>query len=352
MARIKKTAIRVGFDALYFSGVHHVLRPLLSGVGAILTLHHVRPSRRAPFQPNRLLEVSPRYLDSVISELRRADIDIVSLDEMYARLSGKKFARRFVCFTIDDAYRDTAEWAFPIFKDHDAPFALYVPTSFPDRRGELWWLVIEAVIAKSNEIMLLTEGREQTLECRSIGDKRKVYAALYDWLRARETDEEIRQVVRDLAARYQVDIGKLCAELCMSWEEIAELAKDPLVTIGAHTVNHPILSKLSPAKASAELKMSRAVIESAIGTAPSHFAYPFGSRDTAAQREFRIARDLGFKTAVTTRPGVLFPEHINHLWALPRISLNGEYQQLRYLQVLMSGAATGLWNGFRRVDAA
>ena len=67
-----------------------------------------------------------------------------------------------------------------------------------------------------------------------------------------------------------------------------------------------------------------------------------------ARANSAIAAELGFKTAVTTRPGVLFPEHAEHLTALPRISLNGEYQQPRYAKVLMSGAATALWNGFRR----
>jgi hypothetical protein len=61
-----------------------------------------------------------------------------------------------------------------------------------------------------------------------------------------------------------------------------------------------------------------------------------------------VAAELGFKTGVTTRPGVLFPEHGDHLTALPRISLNGQFQRLRYLRVLLSGTATALWSGLRR----
>ena len=52
------------------------------------------------------------------------------------------------------------------------------------------------------------------------------------------------------------------------------------------------------------------------------------------------------------RPGMMFPENADHLTALPRVSLNGNYQEARILPVLTSGAATAMWNGFRRVDAA
>jgi peptidoglycan/xylan/chitin deacetylase (PgdA/CDA1 family) len=100
------------------------------------------------------------------------------------------------------------------------------------------------------------------------------------------------------------------------------------------------------------MDMGRSVIEAAVGVRPQHLAYPVGDRSAAGEREFRIAAELGFKTAVTTQPGVIFPEHKDHLMALPRISVNGEFQQMRYLKVLMSGAATALWNGFRRVRAA
>jgi hypothetical protein len=83
-------------EALYFSGAHRMLRPLLGGVGAILTLHHVRPARSDAFQPNRLLEVSPQFLEDVLRELRRSDVDIVTLDEMHRRLKEQDFRRRFV----------------------------------------------------------------------------------------------------------------------------------------------------------------------------------------------------------------------------------------------------------------
>ena len=91
--------------------------------------------------------------------------------------------------------------------------------------------------------------------------------------------------------------------------------------------------------------MSRAVIEAALMSRPQHLAYPLGDPTSAGPREFKIAAELGFKTAVTTRPGVLFAEHCEHMTALPRISLNGEYQRLRYVRVLLSGSATAMWNG-------
>jgi peptidoglycan/xylan/chitin deacetylase (PgdA/CDA1 family) len=101
-----------------------------------------------------------------------------------------------------------------------------------------------------------------------------------------------------------------------------------------------------------EMEMSRSVLLAALGRRPEHLAYPVGDPTSAGPREFRIAAELGFKTATTTRPGVLFKAHRDHLTALPRLSVNGDFQRQRYLDVLMSGAATAMWNGFRRVNAA
>jgi peptidoglycan/xylan/chitin deacetylase (PgdA/CDA1 family) len=352
MIPARQAVIRLGLEALHFSGAPRLLGGVLGGIGAILTLHRVRPARNEPFQPNRTLEVTPQFLEEALVALRRQGLELISLDEMLARLGAGKSNRRFVCLTFDDGYRDNREWAYPILRRHKAAFAIYVPTSFPDRRGNLWWATLETVIASSDHVELVLNEGLRRFACRTSAEKYSALAAIHRALRALPSEELMHATVAKLAARSGHDPSAPCSELCMSWHELAELAADPLVTIGAHTVHHRTLGGLAEREARNEMAESAARIEAMLGTRPAHFAYPFGDRTAAGPREFAIARDLGFKTAVTTRPGVLFPEHRDHLTALPRISLNGDMQRLRHLDVLISGAATALWNGFRRVNAA
>jgi peptidoglycan/xylan/chitin deacetylase (PgdA/CDA1 family) len=353
LAALKQTIIRGGLETLYFSGMYHLMQPLVGGVGAILTLHHVRPPRSDAFQPNRLLEVAPTFLERLLRRLKRARVDLVSLDDLHARMIAGNFKRRFVCITFDDGYKDLLQHAYPLLKEQEVPFALYIPTSFPDRIGELWWVALEAVIARNDRIGLVINGKDQFFDCATVTEKRELYDEVYRYLRSMRNEDELRRVVRDLCACHGIDPLSFSRELCMSWEEIAQLAADPLCTIGAHTVNHMMLRKLENDEAvRAEMEMSRAVLEAALGKRPEHLAYPVGDPTSAGPREFRIAAELGFKTAVTTRPGMIFKVHRDHLTALPRISVNGEFQRQRYLKVLMSGAATAMWNGFRQVNAA
>ena len=220
------------------------MRPLVGGVGSILTLHHVRPPRPDAFQPNRLLEVTPVFLERLLKRLKRSRADVISLDEMHRRFITGDFKRRFVCLTFDDGYKDLMRWAYPLLRKYQMPFAAYIATSFPDRLGELWWLALEAVIAQNTRVGLLIDGKQQFFECRNVREKRELYDAIYGYLRSLKTEDELRTVVRDLCATYSVEIASFCRELCMDWQEIIDLAADPLVTIGAHTVNHKMLKKV------------------------------------------------------------------------------------------------------------
>ena len=134
---------------------------------------------------------------------------------MHRRLTEGDFSRRFVCLTFDDGYRDTLQWAYPILKEAGVPFAVYVPTSFPDRLGELWWLVLEAVIARNDRIGLVIEGRDRKFDCGTVAEKRALYDELYWWLRAQPTRSRIArhraQPRRLLSRRYRGILQGICA---------------------------------------------------------------------------------------------------------------------------------------------
>jgi peptidoglycan/xylan/chitin deacetylase (PgdA/CDA1 family) len=129
----------------------------------------------------------------------------------------------------------------------------------------------------------------------------------------------------------------------MDWDEVRAIAKDPLCTIGAHTIHHRALAKLPMEDAMAEITGSMARIEAEIGQRPRFLAYPYGDPLSAGEREFNLACAAGIEAAVTTRKGLIFPSHGQKPTALPRVSINGDYQQLRYLDVLLSGTAFALW---------
>jgi peptidoglycan/xylan/chitin deacetylase (PgdA/CDA1 family) len=351
MKQIRNTIIRAGLDALYFSGAHRVLRPIFGGVGTIFMLHNVRPAHAGLFQPNRHLEITPDFLRATLAYLRATDVDIVTPDEVRRRLTEQDFSRRFACFTCDDGYRDNRDHALPAMQDFDAPFTVYVASDFAAGTGRLWWVALERVVANSDMIEAPIDGQPVRMETSSLPGKVVAFDRLHGWLRGL-SDPDLRREMTALCTRYGVDENAISSELCLSWDELKPFAADPLVTIGAHSVSHCNLAKQTEATAMQELTNSRANIENALQRPAHHLAYPYGDRQAAGTREFALAEAAGFKTAVTTRPGVISSDNSERLTALPRVSLNGNYQDARYLPVLTSGAATAMWNGFQRGGAA
>jgi len=352
MKQLRTTVIRAGLEALYLSGAHHLMRPIFAGVGAIFMLHHVRPRRTGAFQPNHHLEIEPEFLRAVLSHLGAHDIEIVTMDEVHQRLAEGNFSRRFAAFTLDDGYRDNRDFALPVFREFGAPCAVYVTSDFAEGSGRLWWVALERVIANAASIEVEIGGEAIRMRTASPGAKQAAFDRLHDWLRGLPGEHDLRREVSALCRRHGVDEAAIAGELCLSWEELKSFAGDPLVTIGAHTVSHCNLARQAEDVALGELSASRYRIEQALGREVLHLAYPYGDKCAAGPREFALAQAAGFKTAVTTRPGMVFPESAGHLTALQRVSLNGNYQNARILPVLTSGAATAVWNGFRRIDAA
>jgi peptidoglycan/xylan/chitin deacetylase (PgdA/CDA1 family) len=349
---MKTAMMKAAMSGLYHTGAHRLLAPYTQGAGVIFTLHHVRPEPDRPkaFAPNRILEVTPDFLDAVLNQVQEAGLDVVSLDEAVKRVK-EGDDRRFACFTFDDGYRDVLEHAYPLFKRRDLPLALYLPTDYLDGTGELWWLALEDIIDRADEIELCRNGALWRHETNTPAEKACAFEEIYWWLRGLDEATQ-RRVVRVLAERYDVDMAADCRRLVMGWDEARAIAAEPLVTIGAHTKGHFAIAKISEERALDEMVGSADRLERELGQRPIHFSFPYGDADSAGPRDFALARQAGFKTAVTTRKGMVFGDHRRYLTALPRVSLNGEYQSLTYTALYLSGAPFALWNRFQHVDAA
>ncbi|CAN7435076.1 polysaccharide deacetylase family protein [Aminobacter sp. LjRoot7] len=342
-------ARKLAFLLIGYGGLGALAKPLVGGVGVILMLHRVTACLDRPDGPNRHLTITPGFLDVLISEMKRLGYAFVSMDEVVARLRSGRSAGPFAALTADDAYRDNLIEALPVLESHGAPMTIYVAPGLTSGAADLWWEVLDAIVEAGKPLTVTITGKQRTLDCVTPADRNSAFLELSEWLTSEVSEEEQRQVLRSLAEQASVDASAPNRKLLMDWTEIRRAASHPLVTIGAHTVHHCNLKRLEAGKALREMHRSRSLIEAELGAAPLHFAYPYGYAAAAGMRETHLAREAGFVSAVTTRHGVLVPGHSAHLHALPRLSVNGRYQDLASMRAMLSGATTLITNGGRRL---
>jgi peptidoglycan/xylan/chitin deacetylase (PgdA/CDA1 family) len=323
-------------ELAYFSGYARLAEWRTGGAGVILRFERVRPARAGGFQPLKSREITPRFLERLLRALRRWKFDIVSIDEVCRRANQPASGGRFVCLTFDGGYRDLMTFAYPVLSRHMVPFTVYLPTAFPDGLGEPWWLALEQVVARHDRISLVMGRTELHFAVRRVSEKLQLYEFLESWMR-KLAPPDLAVAILDLCKRYSVDLATLSHNATMSWDDLAKLAKDPLVTIGSATVNYPILANLRDSEALREMAMGRAVVKTALGRDPQHFAYPFGYRGSYGRQHLLLAADAGFASAVSAVSGVVWPQGRSDPYALPRIAWDGRRRSLRAMRVMLSG---------------
>src|SRR3954467_5709592 len=100
----KHRLFSAGFNVIAATRADRWLRPLAQGAGLILTFHHVRPWQERKFAPNRLLEITPEFLDRTLTVLQDEGFDLVRLDDVSDRLLDGEGRRPFAALTFDDGY--------------------------------------------------------------------------------------------------------------------------------------------------------------------------------------------------------------------------------------------------------
>ena len=306
------------------------------GLGAIFTLHHVRPRFVRSFHPNDILEITPEFLDEALTTLSACGYEFIRLEDVPARLGNPDTKRPFACFTLDDGNRNNKTDAAPVFTLHNAPFTVFITKGFIEGTHSLWWETLEALLNKvpafDFDFVLGTE----PVPAATHEQKLAAFSRVTDFV---STSDEARSVAQldEEARRHGIDPLAITRDLTMRADELRALAENPLVSYGAHTVSHRGLARLPEADARREIEQSVQAVEAMTGKRPNGFAYTYGDARSVSARERQILRELNIPIGVTTRPGVLTADMAGDTTALPRISFNGLYQKGRYVRALASG---------------
>ena len=287
-------------------------------LGVVLMLHRVAEYAPSKLVPNEDLKVSPLFLQKTIDKYRKAGFDFLSLDEVYDVLKGKTVIDKpFVAFTLDDGYLDNYTTAYPIFKQANVPFCIFVATDFPDKRAILWWISIENLILANNKIHL-SDG--STYFCQTYQQKWDTFRLLREKI-LKLDQRDLLPSLQTLFARYQIDWLEPILKMSMSWENIRELGAEPLCTIGGHTMSHPSFVSLTLDEIQTEIDGGIKRLHSVINYDIKHFAYPYGSIKEDGKREYEFLKNYNFKTAFVSFGGVITHDNANSMTHLPRFML-------------------------------
>lgn len=332
---LRNAAIRGGLEAVAL-GNAGALWPSAAGRGVIFTLHHVRPDDPAPYQPNALLSVTPQFLDAAIEVSLQAGLVPVALEDLPDLLADPNDSRRFVCFTLDDGYRNNAEHAAPVFRRHGVPYTIFICKGFVERTRSLWWETAEA-LTRGKVVLEFDFGNgPETLAMGDVAEKQAAFERISSFVQIVDEDEAVARL--DTAARENgIEPLSIVERLVMDQQELRDLALDPLARFGAHTLTHVNLKRIEAERLRREIAGSIDAVESYVGRKPTSLAYPYGYATALGEREFSAAADAGLKIAVTTQPGVLSVANLKRPTAFNRVSLNGLYQRKRYVRALISG---------------
>lgn len=204
-----------------------------------------------------------------------------------------------LALTFDDGLRNNVTVAYPILKALDLPATFFVCPGLIEAGAWLW-------------------NHEARQRLRRLGRAAREVEATVEWMKTLElaARQEAERRLRDMTAGFVPSAAEREAFDVASWDELAAL--DPaLVTVGSHTLSHPILTKLAPAEAQAEICDSRALIEQRLGRPAEFFCYPNGDVGPVARESAR----RHYRAAVTAQRGSVGPGCDRFMlprWAAPR----------------------------------
>lgn len=306
-------------SSLFRLGALDLARRRGGGGNPVRVLRYHSVSEAAPWRAEAI-SVSPRTFAAQMRFVA-ANYSVVDLDAVLAHLeTGASLPPRPVVVTFDDGYVDNHDHALPILRDLNLTATFFI-TAGPVVRGEPFWVGwVQELAMTTAHLDALVRAFDLTLPARV--PRQKVADALTALAARRSAAwrdaflEEVAAVAPDAPPRS----GR--PSYMMTPDHMIAL-HDAGMTIGAHTVTHPILSAQDDATTRAELADSRRLLEEVLnGVAVRHLAYPNapGVLTNYDDRTRVLARQAGFATCGTSQRGVV--ERTSDPFALPRLGIH------------------------------
>jgi peptidoglycan/xylan/chitin deacetylase (PgdA/CDA1 family) len=247
----------------------------------------------------------PAFLERTLGHLRRQHFKVVSVQGLLdAALEGRPM-RRWVCFTMDDGYHEQATVAAPIFAAFDCPVMTFLVTGFVDARLWLWWDQIAYVFEHTSRPSMSTLIADRLVEY-DLGTAAMREAAGLDFAeRCKDVPEPARRdaVARlAIAAEVEIPASPPPRYAPMTWEQ-ARYWEERGMSLGPHTVTHPILSRTGDDQSREEIAGSWSRLRTEVRAPVPVFCYPNGHAPDFGRREIDTVESLGFRGALASTPG-------------------------------------------------
>ncbi len=266
----------------------------------------VRARKRRNYQVlayHRVGEASPYAVDRVPADLFGRQMELLSrrfnvltLTELVERSKTGDLPPNAVAVTFDDGYRDNYEYAYPVLKRYGMPATIFLATGCIGTSGMPWHERVFSFMRTFPGGRLRSEGEEHDLSGPSA--KRDFLERQIARLKTLDPDSRDRWIDGIVSGNPNPQFAAI-GRTMLSWDEVREMAQGG-IEFGAHTVNHPILSRIPPDEAAREIHESKRQIEERLEGKVHAFAYPNGKPQDYGDLVKKCARDAGFSCAVTT----------------------------------------------------
>ncbi len=288
----------------------------------VLAYHRVTDPVQAGFDtfaPN--VSATPVHFAAQMDFVAR-HFNVVSLADAQNWLAGQRpLPLHPLLITFDDGYRDNLEHAFPVLQQHGFPAVIFLATNYIGQKKPFFWDLAAYCFyhTQKDTAVLPLAGPQQW------ADEKTRSRVMYQWLEslkwlpnaAKET--AVQQLPDSLDVAIPADAF---ARLCLSWDQVRRMAAAG-ITFGAHTQNHPILTRISLEEAEKEIRGSQARIVNETGQPVTAFAYPNGQAADFNPALQEILQRAGFNAAFTLLPGPTRPAEARRTpFALRRILIS------------------------------